>query len=72
MPSVVISDEQREQILIAGGPVELVDSAGRRVGRATGDGPEPTAEELRELAAGAEWVTTEELLARLRGATKCG
>ena len=35
MPSVTISDEQRGQILSAGGPVELVDPAGEPVGRLT-------------------------------------
>lgn len=72
MAQVVISDEQREQILAAGGPVDLVDASGEVVGRATAAQPEPTLAELRALAAGTEWVTTDELMARLRSLTKCG
>ena len=70
MPSVVISDEQREQIQAAGGPVDLVDNDGAVVGRAEPavppDFPHPTAEEVADMLArldrpGPRYITAEVL-----------
>ena len=41
MAQVVISDEQREQIRAAAGPVNLVDASGMLVARADAAGAEP-------------------------------
>ncbi len=67
MPSVVISDELRDQLRAAEGPVELVDSAGEWVGWVDVlNLVDPTPEELAAAAAGPGKHTTAEVLAYCR------
>ena len=72
MAKIILTDEQRDELLRTGSVIELYCSDGRRLGTTYVSGPEPTLEELQAMSARVtSWVPAEEVNARLRSLTKC-
>ena len=66
MAKIILSDEQRDELLRTGSVIELYDAQGRRVGTTYVTAPEPTREQLDASFNGPGNYTTAEVLAYAR------